>query len=101
MKLVWDGERFFETDDETAAKMVAQDKGEICRGQGLKYRHQFTGYLTREMRAEAPIVPAAEIIEEASFDWNDHKEAYKKATGAKRASEKAVTEWAIDQGIIL
>ena len=109
MKLVWDGERFFEADDDTAAKMVAEDKGEICRGQAVKYRHQFAGYLTREMRAEAPTAPAAkevEIIQEEveatapPFNWEDHREAYKAATGARRANEKAVTAWAKEEGLL-
>ena len=62
---IWDGEQFVHVDQATAKKLVKQDKAQILNdgfvsGDSLKYRHQFTGYKTRELRAETKPAPAPE-----------------------------------------
>lgn len=57
--LIWDGEEFKTVDRETADSLKKSDKAQILSdgfidGMSLKYRSQFTGYKTREMRAERP-----------------------------------------------
>ena len=102
--IIWDGVAFVDVPRAEAEKLIAEDKAQDVSkedGLSLQYRHQFTGYMTREMRAEAPIAPVAEEIEEPStFHWEDHREAYKAATGARRASEKAVIQWAKEEGLL-
>ena len=110
--IIWDGVAFVDVPRAEAEKLIAEDKAQDVSkedGLSLKYRHQFTGYITREMRAEAPIAPVAEEVEivqeevEATappFNWEDHREAYKAATGARRASEKAVIQWAKEEGLL-
>ena len=102
--IIWDGVAFVDVPRAEAEKLIAEDKAQDVSkedGLSLKYRHQFTGYMTREMRAEAPIAPVAEEIEEPeTFHWEDHREEYKKATGAKRVSEKAVIQWAKEEGLL-
>lgn len=58
----WDGEEFAQMDEKEARKLEKEDKVQILSdgfvsGLDLKYRHEFTGYQTREMRAAAPANP--------------------------------------------
>ena len=114
MPTMWDGHKFFQADEETASQLVKEDKAEICVGNALKYRHQFSGYQTREMRAEPKLTEVGqrvlddicsepEVIEpevKEAPKWQDYKTEAKKKLGLKRISEKQVKEWMRDNGII-
>ena len=97
---LWDGEKFFiEQDKEKAMKLIANGEAQdVSREDGLslKYRHQFPQYKTREMRAE----PVADADSANDVDWEAHKEDYKAATGASRASKAKVIEWMESEGLI-
>lgn len=73
MVTTWDGVQFDRMSEDAAKKLEAEDKIQILDapqidGLAMKTRRQFTGYKTREMRAEkrpeptpvdpAPVVPA-------------------------------------------
>ena len=57
---IWDGIQYLVMPEEEARQMVKDDKGQICPvgGTAMKFRKQFTGYMTREMRADVPKEPA-------------------------------------------
>ena len=101
---IWDGKEFRRVPEDEAKQLEKEDKAQLMTGfiggLDLKYRHQFTGYQTREMRAQEPTV-AVEVQEPTTEadDWEAYKDAYKEATGAKRASKKAVIEWMEENGI--
>lgn len=97
--MIWDGLQFSHVSKDEAERLVKENKAEICVGQDLKYRHQFTGYLTREMRSADPV----EISEPApakELDWKDYKDEAKKALGLKRITKAQVEEWMTDNGLI-
>ena len=101
MKTMWEGHKFFEAEDETAACLVKEDKAEICVGNDLKYRHQFTGYLTREMRSAAPVeISEPEPAPVKEIDWKKYKAEAKKKLGLKRITEAQVKEWMAENGLI-
>jgi len=65
---IWDGLAYRQVSAEEATRLVAEDKAQDLTGKlhsalDLKFRHQFTGYQTREIRAEtkqpglAPVPP--------------------------------------------
>ena len=61
--LIWDGEEFHHVTRDEADKLEKADKCQILSdgfidGLALKYRRDFTGYKTREMRAEDSAKPA-------------------------------------------
>lgn len=98
--IIWNGLEFLHVDRKEAEQLIKEDKAQDVSkedGLSLKYRHQFTGYVTREMRAEAPVpeAPAVDVQEDepVEVDWREFADAYKKATGARRASEKNVIAW--------
>jgi hypothetical protein len=83
MKYLWNGNEFFVATDEEAKKLIAEDKAEDESMHGnshFRYRHQFTGYQTREMRAEAP---TPEVEEVPAKNPKDHKSwrQYRKEVG--------------------
>lgn len=68
--LIWDGRNFRHVAGEEADQLVNEDKAQnlsVRPRPKLKFRREFTGYLTRELRADTPATPAA--------DWKDHKKA--------------------------
>lgn len=101
---IWDGLEIREVPESEAKSLVREDKAEIMIGNELKYRHQFTGYITRELRAEtvSPL-PSASLEtpqkEEAVLNWEEYKDRYKTATGKKRATKAAVELWMSEEGI--
>jgi outer membrane biosynthesis protein TonB len=55
----WDGEEFDQKPEDEAVALEKAGKVQILRdgfidGLGLKYRHEFDGYKTRELKAAAP-----------------------------------------------
>jgi crotonobetainyl-CoA:carnitine CoA-transferase CaiB-like acyl-CoA transferase len=119
MTILWDGEKFFhELDTAKAQKMVEEGRAQNAAkedGFSLKYKHQFSNYTTRELRAETKPAPAppAEVqappkpIEEPQaamsapapeVDWEAHREDFKAATGALRARKDSVIEWMKSEG---
>ena len=94
---MWDGIEMFEATEEEALKLVQEDKAEIMIGNALKYRHEFTGYQTRELRAE-PKAPVVEKEDKAA-NWEDYKAEAKKKLGLKRVTKKQVIDWMKDNGI--
>ena len=83
--VIWDGDDYRQVSHEEAEKLEAEDKCQNLSKRNyaateLKYRREFTGYHTREMRATtAPIpriskAPAAEPQVEAS-EWMQYKAA--------------------------
>ena len=56
---IWDGIQYRQVSPEEAARLVKKDMAQICPvgGTEMKFRKQFTGYQTREVRADAPAVP--------------------------------------------
>ena len=103
--IIWDGLNFLNVDRKEAEQLIKEDKAQDVSkedGLSLKYRHQFTGYVTREMRAESPVpeapvpeAPAADVQEDepVEVDWREFADAYKKATGARRANKTDVIAW--------
>jgi hypothetical protein len=90
MKYLWNGNEFFVATDEEAKKLIAEDKAEDESSHGnshFRYRHEFTGYHTRELRADAPIAPVPEAKTEEpdmpAQNPKDHKSwrQYKKEVG--------------------
>lgn len=89
MKTIWDGESFRQVSDEEAARLIKEDKaqGEAEHGfSHFKYRHQFTGYVTREMRAEAPVKvetpkPEKEEAPKPEKSWRQMRKEVGKAIG--------------------
>lgn len=117
--VIWDGIEFRKVSSKEAedliAKDMAQDAHRVC-GWTIKARKDFTGYKTRELRAEEPPTPVTVIIEAGAGDsdtekresdsagdavaWEDYKDQYKAATGKKRASKEAVQAWMSEEGIV-
>ena len=101
---IWDGIAYREVTKSEAKSLVREDKAEILIGNALKYRHQFTGYMTRELRAET-VSPLPSVSletpqkEEAVLNWEDYKDRYKTATSKKRATKAAVELWMSEEGI--
>lgn len=115
MTILWDGEKFFhELDTAKAKKMIEEGRAQDASkedGFSLKYKHQFSVYTTREMRAEppksdpkpvvpdAPVEPTVEATAPApEIDWESHREDFKAATGALRARKDSVIEWMKSEG---
>ena len=100
---IWDGLEIREVPRSEADQLVREDKAEIMIGNALKYRHQFTGYITRELRADSSPLPSPSLetpaVEEAALNWQDFKDRYKTATGKKRATQSAVELWMSEEGI--
>ena len=119
---IWDGEEIRQVPDSEAKELIAKDMAQDMAkedGLSLKFRKDFTGYKTRELRAETPPTPVtltaapeqSEVIaasssgdgqpsdagDEAALNWEDFKEEYKTATGKKRATKAAVEAWMADQ----
>ena len=120
---IWDGNEIRVEQEDVAKDLIAKDMAQdmaVEDGLSLKYRHQFTGYKTRELRAEVPPTPVvstpdipqageadkSEDVEvvgagvEAALNWEDYKSKYRKATGSKRATRAAVEAWMSEQGIM-
>ena len=97
--MIWDGLQFSHVSKEEAERLVKEDKAEICVGGDLKYRHQFTGYMTRELRAD-PVVEVVEAAPPPAPDWEDYKDEAKKALGLKRIGKEKVLEWMAENGLI-
>jgi len=60
---IWDGEEFRQVSQEEADELVKQDKAqdlskEILSATDLKFRKDFKGYMTREVRAADPLKAA-------------------------------------------
>ena len=79
---VWDGLAYRTVPEAEARKLVKQDKAQICPvgGTEMKFRKQFTGYKTRELRAdptpvEAPVekVEAPDKPKKKEHDWRDYR----------------------------
>jgi hypothetical protein len=78
---VWDGLTFRQIPPDEAERLEAEDKCQnlsrrFVSGTELKYRHQFAGYATRELRA-APVPVAVAVVTnpESPSDWKAHREA--------------------------
>lgn len=106
---IWDGEEFRQVTAEEAKRLVKEDKAQIMDGtvfgNELKYRHQFTGYHTREMRAEQPPVRVQPAPPEPEGkveqpDWRSYKAKAKKALGKDRVTKAQVEGWMKSEGII-
>ncbi len=114
---IWDGLEFRQEPEDVANKLIAENKAQDAAkedGFSLKFRKDFKGYLTREIRAESPtpVIPASgkatsqetEKPEKAgagdAVNWNDYKDECKEATGAQRVSQSKVEEWMRSEGII-
>lgn len=85
----WDGVAFGQMPQSEAEKLEKEDKVQVLRdgfidGLSLKYRHQFTGYKTRELRAEKP-EPKAAPAEEPEAEKPKAKRGRKKKTAQKSA----------------
>jgi len=57
MMKIWDGNAFREVSDKVGRQLVKEDKAQeidqvLRDGEMYKFRAEFTGYKTREMRAE-------------------------------------------------
>lgn len=85
---IWDGIEYRQTSQEEADQLEREDKCQIVSkhifsATELKFREQFTGYKTRELRAEVPVLPKVEkpylpkdLDPIASVeDWKNYKEA--------------------------
>ena len=83
---IWDGIQYRQVSPEEAARLVKKDMAQICPvgGTEMKFRRDFTGYQTREVRAEfrpAPIKePEAKPVmkpepEKEVVDWKDYRTA--------------------------
>jgi len=106
---IWDGCEVRQEPEAVARELISADKAQDMAkedGLSLKHRHQFSGYATRELRASAPAGREAEPAkkeeqetEKPAVTWQDHKEAYKTATGAQRANQSRVEEWMRSEGI--
>ena len=79
---IWDGLAYRHATQEEAERLVREDKAQICPVDGtrMKFRKQFTGYMTREMRAapapvEAPVVKAKAPVKkkEKEKTWHDYR----------------------------
>ena len=85
MKIIWDGLNFLQVTIEEAKRLIAEDKAEdetIHGNSHFRYRHQFTGYKTREMRAEKPIAPAPEEDKEVDLtEWRSYRKEVGEAIG--------------------
>ncbi len=91
MKTIWDGNEFRHVKDQEAKKLEAEDKAQILNtgvvdGATLKYRHQFTGYKTRELRAETNPAPVEEKPKKAKAT---KKKVAKRKTAKKKVSKKS------------
>ena len=84
---IWDGVAFKDVPEDEAADMVKNDRAQYTHlaYSHLKFRSQFTGYQTREMRAEAPApVVAAPVVaapEVEELDWKSYRKKAGKAIG--------------------
>ena len=117
---IWDGEEFSQVLEEEANELIKADKAQDAAkedGLSLKYRHQFTGYVTRELKAAVPPSPLLSVTlpteaaagttkkpmnsvgDEAALDWTNYQEAYREATGKKRVSKSKVEAWMEKEGI--
>lgn len=77
----WDGDIFDQMEEEDALKLEKADKLQIIRdgcvdGLSLKHRADFTGYQTREVRADKAPAPKPPV-----------KKAPKKKTTAKKSKK--------------
>jgi hypothetical protein len=75
--MIWDGLAFRQVPPDEAVRLESEDKcqnlsARFISGTELKYRHQFTGYLTRELRAAS--TPVA-VVTVKSDDWKRHRGA--------------------------
>lgn len=88
--MIWDGEDFNHVTQDEADRLVKADKAQILDGTvdglGLRYRAEFTGYKTRELRAAGVRKPSVaeptETGEEPAIseaDWKDYKAEAAKA----------------------
>lgn len=81
---IWDGEEFHHVPRKEAEALVKADKAQILSdglvdGLSMKYRHEFTGYKTRELRPKpAAAAPAAVEADESK----------PKKTGRKKKASK-------------
>ena len=114
---IWDGEEIRQVPDSEAKELIAKDMAQDMAkedGLSLKYRKDFTGYKTRELRAETPPTPVVSVPadvqarevdspvdagDEAASDWKDYKAQAKEALGLQRISQEKVEQWMSDEGI--
>ena len=85
MATIWDGEDFVKVTKKEARRLVKEDKAQdltegFIGGAELKFRHEFTGYTTREIRAEVQPVPV-QVKPLKPADWKDFKAAAAKELG--------------------
>ena len=83
--IIWDGNEYRQVSEEDADRLVEEDKAQICNQQQAdmrdrKFRRDFTGYKTREIRAETVEKPAPKAAPKK-------KAAKKKKTAAKKTTK--------------
>ena len=59
---IWDGIQYRQVSEKEAERLVEKDMAQVMPvgGTEMKFRKQFTGYTTREVRAETKPAPAPE-----------------------------------------
>ena len=60
---IWDGVQYRQVSEQEAKRLVDKDMAQVMSrgmvgGTEMKFRRDFTGYQTREVRAEKPVAPA-------------------------------------------
>ena len=99
---IWTGDEFLMVSEKEAEELVKNDKAQYTHldFSHLKHRHEFTGYVTREMRADRPIAaaPVVEIKPEPKKEaksWRQYRKEVGQAIGkpATKVTKKEVEEY--------
>ncbi len=125
---VWDGISISHVPKKEAAKLVKEDKAQnIEQFHGFdhfKFRKDFTGYQTRELRADAPPPPVVPAVKETAGEaeaqvvidpvtdgagdaetianpikWEDYKTKAKEDLSLQRITKAQVQAWMVQKGI--
>ena len=101
---IWDGENFRQVPWDEAEQLEKEDKcqnlsAQLIGGNELKYRHQFKGYMTREMRAEPPMQPI-QMSEEEAKNWKEYRTRAKKALKLDKVKKADVISWMKSEGLV-
>jgi len=90
---IWDGVAYRQVSPEEAAKLVKEDKAQDCSERmlsatELKFRRDFKGYQTREVRADTK-VGLGTSTPDAKLHVEPKKKPSKKASKKKASKKKA------------
>ena len=87
---IWDGVAYRQVSPEEAARLVKEDKAQDCSERmlsatELKFRRDFKGYQTREVRAEPTPEPTPEPEKKPTQRFTKKKRSTKKKASKKKA----------------